>query len=173
MSDPANTDGAPVADQLRAPVDESPRDGPRVVLQPFPPRSGELSSTWRIGTALLWIAVIVAFAAVWNSSVQLGLSTWWLGARDQPEPLAVRLIPFVPGALMVLGTINRVRRLAWFGLASSAAAVAVGLGDLGRVTSVAVLEILIGVAAAAVSAASLTGTYRPGDTTAAPTAGVS
>jgi hypothetical protein len=133
---------------------------PTVALQADPPRPGDLSPGWRIGTALTWIAVILALAAVWNSSVQLGLSTWWLGPRSQPQPLVVQLSPFAAPVLMVLATVNQVRRLPWFGLAASVVVVAIGVGDLWRVTSIAVIEILIGVAAAAISVASFTGTYR-------------
>jgi hypothetical protein len=124
------------------------------------PQAGELTPAWRLGTAVTWIAVVLAFAAVWNSSVQLGLSTWWLGPRSQPRPLAVRLSPFVAPVLMLLGTINQVRWLAWWGLGASGVLVAYGAGDVGRVTSIGILEILIGVAAGLVSVASFSGTYR-------------
>lgn len=132
---------------------------PLVLLDP-PPRAGELTLPWRIGTALTWIAVVLAFAAVWNASVQLGLSTWWLGPRGDPQPRVVQLAPFVPPALVLLGTINNVRWLGWFGLAAAGVLAGVGLGDLGRVGSIAATELAIAGAAAAVSVASLTGTYR-------------
>ena len=115
---------------------------------------------WRIGTALTWISVVMALAAVWNASVQLGLSTWWLGPRGEPQPRVVQLAPFLAPVLMVFGTINNVRWLGWFGLAASAVLAAVGLGDLGRVGSIAATELAIAGAAAAISLASLTGTYR-------------
>jgi hypothetical protein len=128
-----------------------------------PPRVGDLSSWWRTATAVTWICVILAFSAIWNTSAQLGLSTWWLGARSDPQPLFVRLLPFVAPVLMVLGTINRVRWLCWYGLGASAVLVAIGVGDVGRVTRIGTLEIAVGVGAAAVSLASLSGTYRPVD----------
>lgn len=103
---------------------------------------------------------MLAFAAVWNASVQLGLSTWWLGPRGQPRPRPVQLTPFVAPVLMVLGTINHIRWLGWWGLAGSAVLGAYGIADLGRVASIASIELLIAGLAAAVSIASLTGTYR-------------
>ena len=130
-----------------------------VLLDP-PPRPGELTLPWRIGTAITWISVVLALAAVWNTSVQLGLSTWWLGPRGEPQPRVIQLAPFVAPVLMVLGTINNLRWLGWFGLAASGVLAAVGLGDLGRVGSIAATELAIAGAAAVISLASLTGTYR-------------
>ena len=116
-----------------------------------------------IVTACTWIGVIVAFAAVWNTSVQLGLSTWWLGARSQPQPQLVRLSPFVVPALMCIATFNNVRWLAYLGLTAAAATAVFGIGDLGRVAEIAVLELTIAGLAATVSIASLSGTYRAAD----------
>lgn len=124
------------------------------------PRSGELSPGWRIITAVTWIAVVTAMAAVWNTSAQLGLSTWWLGPRGQPRPVAVQLSPFLAPFLMLLGTIVQARWLAWFGLLASATVVAFGVVDLDRVSRLGVVEILIGTAAALISIASFSGTYR-------------
>lgn len=133
---------------------------PAVVLQP-PPRAGELTLPWRIGTALAWVAVVLSFAAVWNVSAQLGLSTWWLGPRGEPQPRVIQLSPFVAPMLMVLATINNVRWLPWLGFAASGVLATVGVGDLGRVGSIAATELAIAGAAALFSVASLTGTYRP------------
>jgi hypothetical protein len=111
-------------------------------------------------TAGIWIGVIVALAAVWNASVQLGLSTWWLGPRADPQPRVVQFAPFIAPALMLLATINHVRWLAWFGLGAAAVVAGVGIGDLDRVTGLAIVELAIAAAAALASLASLTGTYR-------------
>lgn len=142
------------------PPDLEPDGAERVVLLDPPPRPGELTLGWRVVTALTWIAVVLALAGVWNASSQLGLSTWWLGPRGEPQPRLLRLVPFVPSLLMVLGTINNVRWLGRFGIAAALAVGAVGVADLDRVTSIAVTELLIAAAAGAVSIASLTGTYR-------------
>ena len=138
-------------------IDTEPR---AVVLLDPPPRAGELTLPWRIGTALTWIGVVLAFAAVWNASVQLGLSTWWLGPRGAPQPRVIQLAPFVAPMLMVLGTINNVRWLGWYGLGAAGVLAAIGFGDLGRFASIGATELAIAGAAAAISLASLTGTYR-------------
>lgn len=127
------------------------------------PRSGELSPGWRVVTVALWVSVSLALAAVWNTSVQLGLSTWWLGPRGNPQPLLVQVSVFAGPLLMLIGALLHVRWLGWFGLAAGGVIVAYGIADLGRVTSLGVIEILVGAGAAAVSLASLTGTYRPID----------
>ena len=135
----------------------------RVLPHPRPPRAGDLSVGWRAVTAGTWIGVVVGLAAVWNVSVQLGLSTWWLGPRGDPQPLVVRFAPFVAPVLMLLATVNHVRWSGWYGLAAAAVVGGVAAGDVGRVTSLAVVELAIAGAAALVSAASLTGTYRPAE----------
>ena len=116
---------------------------------------------WRLVTAITWIAVAVAVGSIWSTSDRLGMSTWWLGPRGEPQPRLVQVLPFVPPLLMILATINNARRLPWFGLLAAGLIVAVGIGDLGRVAGLATLEVVIGAAAAAVSLASTTGVYRP------------
>ena len=124
------------------------------------PQVGELSPGWRIATFGIWLAVILAFAAIWNTSVQLGLSTWWLGPRADPQPRPIRLSPFIGPVLMLLGTINQVKWLGWFGLAVSGVLAGYGIADLSRVGSIAAVELIVAGLAAIASLASLTGTYR-------------
>lgn len=143
-------------------TDTPPIDTPMVVRPARTPRAGELTGGWRIVVGVTWVLVVVALASVWKTSDQLGLSTWWLGPRGDPRPVPVRLLPFLPAVLMILAAINHVRRLAWWGLAASAAIVVTGVFDLDRVVRLGLLEIAIGVAAAVVSLASLAGTYRVG-----------
>ncbi len=131
------------------------------------PRPGDLSSGWWLATLFTWILVIGALAAVWNVSVQLGLSTWWLGPRGYPRPHLVQLCPFAAPAFMVLSLINGVQRLPWRGLVASIVVAAVGIGDLWRVPRLGAVELLIAAAAAAVSVASTTGVYRVAPTEAA------
>ena len=157
MTDPSAPLPPPDASPGGVVTDHRP---PTVMLLDPPPRAGELTLAWRIGTASAWICVVLALAAVWNASVQLGLSTWWLGPRGDPQPRAIQLAPFVAPVLVVLATINNARWLAWYGLAASGVVAAVGLGDLGRVGSIAATELAIAASAALVSIASLTGTYR-------------
>jgi hypothetical protein len=124
------------------------------------PRAGELTTGWRIVVACTWIAVIVAFAAVWNTSVQLGLSTWWLGARADPQSPIVRLSPFLAPLLMAIAAFANARWLALLGVGAAAVTAVFGIADLGRVPGLATLELIIAGVALAVSLASLTGTYR-------------
>jgi hypothetical protein len=130
------------------------------ILPVEPPRAGDLTVGWRIVVAALWIGVTVSFAAVWSASAQLGLATWWLGPRSDPQPQVVRLLPFVVPVLMTIATFNNVRRLAILGIGASLATAGFGIGDLGRVDELAVLELLVAAVALVVSCASLTGTYR-------------
>lgn len=132
----------------------------QVVYLARTPRPGELSPGWRIVTLLTWIAVILGFAAVWNTSTQLGLSTWWLGPRAQPQPRVVQLSPFVAPVSMVLATINHVRWLGRWGLAAAGVLGFYGAIDITGVTSLGALQLLIAGLAAVVSIASMTGTYR-------------
>ncbi len=130
-----------------------------------PPEAGELTTGWRIATGFTWVGVILALAAVWNASEQLGLMTWWLGPRGKPQPRFVQLSPFAVPVLIVLATINNAKWLGWLGLAGSAAVATIGVVDLRYVARLGALEIAVGVAAAAVSVASLTGTYRRNEIT--------
>lgn len=115
---------------------------------------------WRATTAVAWIGVILALAAVWNASVQLGLSTWWLGPRADPQPRVVQFAPFVAPVLMLLAAVNQIRWLPWLGLAAAAAVAGVAAGDLGHVNSLAIVEFVVAGAAAVVSLASSSGLYR-------------
>jgi len=133
-----------------------------------PPRTGELTPGWRLVSSVTWIAVAVAFGSVWKTSDQLGLSTWWLGPRAEPQPLVVQILPFVPAALMVLAAINNIRRLPWLGLGASALVLAVGVADLGRVAGIAAVELVVAAAAIVVTVASFTGMLRPAPRAAVP-----
>lgn len=115
---------------------------------------------WRVVTACTWAAVIVSFAAIWNASVQLGLSTWWLGPRGQPQPQVVRLLPFVAPVLMCLAVFNNMRAIAYLGLGASVVVATFGIIDLWYVPGLALVELLVAASGALVSLASLTGTYR-------------
>lgn len=133
--------------------------GPIVLLE-HGPQPGHLSLNWRIIVFTTWVAVILALASVWNASVQLGLSTWWLGPRGEPQPRLVQLSPFLAPILMLLATINHVKWLGRIGIVAAAVLVGFAVPDLDGFTSIASLELGIAVAAGAVSAASFTGTYR-------------
>jgi hypothetical protein len=124
------------------------------------PRVGELTNGWRAVTAITWILVIVALACVWKTSDQLGLSTWWLGPRGEPNSIIVQLLPFIAPVLMLLAAFNHVRYLPCLGLVASGLVTLVGVFDVVRFRGLGLLEIAIGAAAAIVSLVSLTGMYR-------------
>ncbi len=124
------------------------------------PRAGELSMGWRFGMIALWVGVVLAWSAVWNASVQLGLSTWWLGPRGDPTPAVVRLLPFVAPAVMLLAIINNVRWVAYAGIVAAAALAAIAIGDLSRVRNLGLVELAIAITAGLASVAALAGTYR-------------
>lgn len=107
-----------------------------------------------------WVGVFVAYMAVWKASVELGIATWWLGPRSDPQPVLVRLVPFIVTAVFgILATYN-VPRLPLIGLVGAAALAAIAVPDLSRSTGLATVEFAIAGAAALVSAASFTGMYR-------------
>ncbi len=125
------------------------------------PRAGQLITSWHVMVVTTWAGVFFAYAAVWKASDELGLATWWLGPRANPQPLIVRLVPFmVAAAFTILATYN-VRRLPILGLVGAALLAAIALPDLSRSTGLATVELAIAGAVVLVSAASFTGTYRP------------
>jgi hypothetical protein len=144
---------------------------PETVQQTRMPRPGELTPGWRIVTGVTWLLVLLAMAAVWRTSDQLGLSTWWLGPRGRPNSLVVQLLPFVPAVLMVLASINHVKYVPWYGTAASVLLIVAGLFDLSRVVGLGILEIAIGGAALVVSLVSLSGMYRRASSTQAAASG--
>ena len=124
------------------------------------PRPGQLTTPWRTMVVAAWVGVFVAYMAVWKASVELGIATWWLGPRSDPQPILIRLVPFIVTAVFgILATYN-VRRLPLIGLVGAAALAAIAVPDLSRSTGLAIVEFAIAGAAALVSAASFTGMYR-------------
>jgi hypothetical protein len=104
--------------------------------------------------------VLVAFTLVWKASRDIGLATWWLGPPGEPEPLYVKLLPFLAPAVMIAGALYGRRFLPWAGLLAAGVTAAIGVGDIGRVDGLAVAELLLAAGGAAVSAAALGGRYR-------------
>ena len=124
------------------------------------PRAGELTSGWQAAVVVAWVAVVVALAAVWGTSRQLGLSTWWLGPVAEPRPVVVSLLPFVAPFAVIVAALLRLRFVPWLQLAGAAALAAIGIADLGRVQGLGVLELAIAGCGALVALASSAGTYR-------------
>jgi hypothetical protein len=109
------------------------------------------------------MGVVVVLASAWSVSRQLGLSTWWLGPIQHEQPLYVMLLPFVAPAVVITAAGNRVRYVPWIGLLGAAATAAVGVGDLGRVLGIGVVELIAAAAALLISIASFSRMYRAAD----------
>jgi len=104
--------------------------------------------------------VFMSYMGVWKASEELGIGTWWLGPRSNPQPIVVNLIPFVIVALVGIAAGISFRRLPWISVAGSAALFVVAIPDLSRSTGLAVIEFVIAGAATTISLASFTGRYR-------------
>lgn len=107
-----------------------------------------------------WVGVFVAYLAVWKASEEIGIATWWLGPRSNPQPLAIRLLPFAVTAVFGILASYNVRRLPVIGLGGAIVLAAIAVPDLSRSRGLATVEFVIALAAALVSAASFAGTYR-------------
>jgi hypothetical protein len=107
-----------------------------------------------------WVGAFVAYLAVWKASEELGLATWWLGPRSDPQPILIRLVPFIVTAVFGILASYNVRRMPAIGLLGAAALAAIAVPDLSRSTGLAIIEFTIAGAVALVSAASFTGVYR-------------
>jgi hypothetical protein len=124
------------------------------------PRPGQLTTPWRAMVVAAWVGVFVAYMAVWKASEELGIATWWLGPRSNPQPLPIRLVPFIVTAVFGILASYNVRWLPLIGLVGAVALAAIAVPDLSRSTGLAIVEFAIAGAVALVSAASFTGMYR-------------
>lgn len=143
-------------------TDVSAPDAAASAPEPAPqPVPGQLTSVWRVVIVMAWVAVALAWSAVWSASVQLGTPTWWLGTRASPSSPLVRLFPYLGPVVIVAGAIANARRLAWLGIAAALVFAGYAFGDvadgLGRL---AWIELGVAVAALVASLAALSGTYR-------------
>jgi len=124
------------------------------------PRPGELTLAWHVALIVTWIGVFLAYLAVWKASDEIGIGTWWLGARSTPQPIVIRLLPFgVAATFGILASYN-VRRMPWISLFGAAVLAGFAAADLSRSTGLAVVEFAIAGAVAVVSLAASTGMYR-------------
>jgi len=97
---------------------------------------------------------------VWKVSDELGIGTWWLGPRADPQPFFVVLSPFAVCLVMVFLAGSHVRVLPWVSVAASGALIALASADFSRSVGLATIQLTIGGALLVVSAASFTGRYR-------------
>jgi len=127
---------------------------------PRPPRVGELTATWRIALIVTWILVFLAYMGVWKASEEIGIGTWWLGPRSDPQPLLVRLVPFFVTAFFGILASYNLRRLPWIGVAGAVVLAAIAVPDVSRQAGLALVEFVLAGAVLVVSLAALTGRYR-------------
>ncbi len=107
-----------------------------------------------------WVGAFVAYMAVWKASEEIGIATWWLGPRSSPQPLVIRLIPFIVTATCGILAGYKVPKMPVIGLVGAVALAAIAIPDLSRSTGLAAIEFAIAGAVLLVSLASFTGTYR-------------
>jgi hypothetical protein len=107
-----------------------------------------------------WVGVFVAHLAVWKASEEIGITTWWLGPRSDPQPVMVRLVPFAVTAVFGILASYNVPRMPVIGLAGASVLAAIAVPDLSRSAGLAAIEFAIAAAVLLVSVASFTGTYR-------------
>ena len=89
---------------------------------------GQLTFGWRVATAIVWGLVFVGYIAVWKTSRELGLNTWWLGPIGEPAGWYVSMLPFLAPMAMILLAANNAKGIPWFGLGAAG----VGRGDRAR-----------------------------------------
>jgi hypothetical protein len=133
---------------------------PRPLTPRRQPRPGQLTPAWRTIVVTTWVGVFVAYMAVWKASEEIGIATWWLGPRSGPQPILIRLVPFIVAAVFAVLASYNVRRMPVIGLLGSIVLAGIAVPDLSRSTGLAITEFAIAAAALLVSAASFTGTYR-------------
>ena len=124
------------------------------------PRAGELTGAWRIALILTWLGALLSYLAVWKASEEIGIATWWLGPRSNPQPMLIRLIPFAVVAVFGVITCYNVKRLPWISLAGAGLLALIAVPDLSRSGGLAMIEFAIAGAVALVSLGAFSGMYR-------------
>jgi hypothetical protein len=149
---PTASETSAVADRGHAPV-ITPEPAPAALV-------GRLTPAWRVALTACWAGVFLAFSAVWKTSEEIGIGTWWLGPRSSPQPTLVRLLPFLLAIGIVLAVIANVRGVVWISLAGSLLIAVLALLDTSRSGGLAAIELAIAVSSALVALAELSGRYR-------------
>ena len=124
------------------------------------PRPGQVTTGWQMLLGAAWTAAFFAFAAVWKTSQDIGIGTWWLGARAQPRSVAIKIIPFVLAIVIGLAAIYNLRRVALISLAGSVGVALIADFDMSRSGGLAAIEFAIAASVAVISIGAFTGTYR-------------
>ena len=145
---------------IPAPPPPPSNAAPFFVSVPRPLRAGQLTLTWGRFLLLTWLFVVASFIAIWVSSRNTGLSTWWLGPETSPRFIVINLLPFVLPAVMCLLCQLALRGLPWFGIGAALVTAAIAAGDISRVPGYAVAEFTIAGGALLASLACFAGVLR-------------
>lgn len=116
-----------------------------------------LSGGWKAVVSLTWIGVVIGLASVWAVSRQVGLSTWWLGPPANGRNLVINIAPFIAPFLALTAAIGGSRWTWQIGVVAGVVIVAIGAVDLGRVSRLGIVELVLGCAGAGASIASWVG----------------
>lgn len=129
-----------------------------------PSRPGQLTVTWSRFLLITWLFVIASFIAIWVSSRNTGLSTWWLGPETAPRFLLINLLPFIAASAVCLTCQLALRGLPWFGIGGALLLAAIAAGDISRVPGYAVAEFTVAGGALLASVACFAGVLRAAPT---------
>ncbi len=154
------TDAEPIVQPLGRPTG-TPL-GPEE-LEPDELEPGDLVASWRVAIVVTWALVVFAYSAVWKTSVELGIGTWWLGARSDPQPFLVRLIPFAVAIGFGMVSSFRLKRLPDTTVLGAFVLAAIALPDYSRSIGLANVEMLIAGAVLLVGLGAFTGVVKTAD----------
>ena len=129
----------------------------------IPLEPGDLVASWRLALVVTWALVVFAYSAVWKTSVELGIGTWWLGARSDPQPLVVRVIPFAVAIAFGMISSFRRTRLPQLTVLGAFVLALIALPDYSRSLGLANLEMVIAGAVLLVGLGSFTGVVKTAD----------
>ena len=123
-------------------------------------RAGQLTIAWSRVLLVTWRFAIASFIAIWVSSRNTGLSTWWLGPETEPRSIAINLLPFVAPVAVCLTCQLALRRLPWVGVAAALVTATIAAGDISRVPGYAVAEFAVAAGGLLASLACFAGVLR-------------
>ncbi len=106
-------------------------------------RAGQVTVGWSRFLLVTWLFAVASFIAIWVSSRNTGLSTWWLGPETEPRFILINLLPFVAPVVVCLTCQFALRRLPWIGIAAALVTAAIAAGDISRVPGYAVAEFAV------------------------------
>ena len=103
------------------------------------------------------------YSAIWKTSVELGIGTWWLGARSDPQPPFVRVIPFAVAIGFGLVSSFHFKRLPAITLLGAVVLALIAVPDFSRSVGLATLELITAGAVLLVGLGSFTGVVKTAD----------